>query len=309
MQKEGQSIDNWIMKEIKTADLGDTRLNHRLGNILEMLSRKPSGSIPTTAKGWSETKAAYRFFDNSEVTEEKILKPHRDATIERMRKEPIILLPQDTTELNYTSKPQTKGLGKLSLESQQGMYLHPTIAITPERVCLGIVDTQILVRSELHSKKKYDHLLPIIAYFLSYPNNITLSSCLFLSKILKILRPESLPIEKKESVRWLNSYRVAQALAEQLPETQIVSIADREGDIYEIFAEALLAKKESRAEFIIRASKDRILKEDGKEKDHKKLRKKAGEAPVLGIIGFDMPATKSRKARHVTQEIRAISVA
>lgn len=225
-----------------------------------------------------------------------------------MCKEPIILLPQDTTELNYTSKPQTKGLGKLCLDTQAGIYLHPTIAITPERVCLGILDTQVLIRSELHNKRENDYLLPIIAYFMSYPNDIMLSLCLLISKILKIPRPESLPIEEKETMRWLNSYRVAQAIAEQLPETQIISIADREGDIYELFVEALDAKKESRAEFIIRGSKDRILKKDKDQKEQKKLKKKIGESPVIGAIEFDMPAAKNRKARRVTQEVRAISV-
>ena len=102
MQKEKPLIDSWIVEEIKTADLGDIRLNHRLGNVLEMLGRKPPESIPSSANSWKETKAAYRFFDNNEVTGEKILQPHRNATIERMRKEPIVLLPQDTTELNYT---------------------------------------------------------------------------------------------------------------------------------------------------------------------------------------------------------------
>src|ERR1700733_13742863 len=113
MQNGHPSTNNWIIEEIKTANLGDTRLNHRLENVLEMLSRKPPESIPITAKSWAEIKAAYRFFDNYKITGEKVLQPHQDATIERMRQEPIVLLPQDTTELNYTSKPQTKGLGKL----------------------------------------------------------------------------------------------------------------------------------------------------------------------------------------------------
>lgn len=77
-------VPNWIAEETKTANLGDKRLTVRLGNILEMLSRKPADSIPATSKGWSETKAAYRFFDNESVTMENILKPHQDATFERM---------------------------------------------------------------------------------------------------------------------------------------------------------------------------------------------------------------------------------
>ena len=309
-------VPNWIAEETKTANLGDKRLTVRLGNILEMLSRKPADSIPATSKGWSETKAAYRFFDNESVTMENILKPHQDATFERMRKEPIVLLPQDTTELNYSGMPQTKGLGPLTSEKQLGMHLHPTIAITPERLCLGIVDAQILIRTELHRQKRYHYLLPILAFAtLTAPNNIMLFESLLLSKKLKVPSPDYLPIEAKESMRWLNSYRIAQDLAERLSETLIVSIADREGDIYELFAETLdvNSEKEHRAEFIIRGSKDRMLKEDkiNKEKNKikKKLKKRVSEAPVIGIIEFDMQGTKNRTSRHVTQEIRAVSVA
>lgn len=308
MHKEKTSDSSWVQQEIKTVDLGDVRLNHRLGNILEMLSQKPAGSIPAAFKSWKETKAAYRFFDHDNITAEKILESHQDSTLERMRKERIVLLPQDTTELNYTSKPQTQGLGKLNLEHQQGIYLHPTLAVTPERVCLGIVNSQSLVRKELQNEKKHDYLLPIISYFMQSSNSITLSLCLCFSKLLKIPRSEALLIEQKESVRWLNSYRIAQDLAEQLPETQFVSIADREGDIYEIFVEALLAKRESPAEFIIRASKDRILKKDKNKRENKKLKKTVGEAPIVGSIEFDLPASKGRKARRVTQEIRVANV-
>lgn len=309
-------ISNWVNEEIKTADLGDKRLTTRLGNILEMLNRKPSKSIPATSTGWSETKAAYRFFDNELVTAEKILQPHLDATIERIRKEPIVLLPQDTTELNYTGMPKTQGLGKLNSEAQLGMLLHPTIAITPERLCLGVVEAQFLIRSELHRERKYNYLLPIIAYSIfGTPNTTVLSWSLLLSKKLKVPRPESLPIEEKETIKWLNSYRIAQKLAEQLPETLFVNIGDREGDVYELFVETLdiNSGKEHRAEFIMRGSKDRLLKKEGtnkeKNKIKKKLQKSVAEAPIVGTIEFDIPATKNRKSRHVLQEVRASSFA
>ena len=46
------------------------------------------------------------------------------------------------------------------------------------------------------------------------------------------------PIEEKESDRWLKGYRRVCELAVACPETQIVMVADREGDIYDIFVEA-----------------------------------------------------------------------
>ena len=52
----------WLDLELQTVNLGDKRLNYRLGNILESFSSKPTVSIPTACNVWSETKAAYRFF-------------------------------------------------------------------------------------------------------------------------------------------------------------------------------------------------------------------------------------------------------
>lgn len=274
MQNEGDQKENWTTKETKTATLGDARLNRRFGNLLDMLMRKPKDSIPGVSKNWGETKAAYRFFDNEAVTWEAILQPHYDATMDRMRKEAIVLLPQDTTDLDYTSKPKTQGLGNLCYERQQGLYLHPTIAVTPERICLGIVDGQMLIRETLGKKQ----------------------------------RQESLPIEEKESIRWLNSYRVAQELSKQLSNTKIVSISDREGDIYEIFVEASKAQKGSQAEWIIRGNQDRCLVTKDAKKKHEKLFGKIKESPVLGVIEFDLPRAPGRKARRVKQEIRAINV-
>jgi hypothetical protein len=136
----------WIDFELQTVDFGDKRLNNRLGNILETFSSKPNVSIPTACNVWSETKAAYRFFDHGKVNDIKILQPHKDATIERMRQESVILLPQDTTELDFTGKKDIRGLGNLGpYEKRQGFYLHPTLAITPDRLCLGVVHTKIWV--------------------------------------------------------------------------------------------------------------------------------------------------------------------
>jgi hypothetical protein len=256
---------DWMINETKSSDLGDKRLNKRLGNVLELLSQQPDASIPAKAYDWAEVKAAYRFFDNDTVNHQAVLKPHTDATIERIKTHKVVLTPQDTTELDYSSKRQTKGIGKLHYENHKGVFLHPTLAITPERICLGVLDANFYVRKELGKDNQYQ-----------------------------------LPIENKESVRWLQGYQLACKVAELAPDTQIVSIADRECDIYEVLAE--VQTQHTKADFIIRSSKDRCLK------DNKKLRKRLADAPLLGTTEFDIPSTPKRKARHVIQEIRAVNV-
>ena len=71
----------WYEEELKGVDLGDQRLNQRAVKLLNKLSEQSTESIPKACRGWQETKAAYRFFDNSKVTAEKILAPHIAATI------------------------------------------------------------------------------------------------------------------------------------------------------------------------------------------------------------------------------------
>jgi hypothetical protein len=271
-KKKGED-KGWFLEETKTADLGDERLNKRLSNVLEMLSRRPTESIPAASKGWDETKAAYRFLDNEAATLERVLKPHGDATRKRIQREGVVLLVQDTTELDYSSKKQTKGLGKLNYDNQLGVHLHTTIAVTPDRVCLGVVQAEVLVREKLGDNRR-----------------------------------NKLPIEEKESMRWLNSYRVAQEIAEENANTQVVSIADREGDIYDIFVESEKAKGANKAEWIIRAGQNRRILETGEDSSYTKLFKKIDEAPVVGRIEFNLSRTRDRKARKVKQEIRALAI-
>ncbi len=52
-------------------------------------------------EGCSETLAVYRFLDNNKVNFEGIIEGHRQATVQRIKKEVVVLLAQDTTFLNY----------------------------------------------------------------------------------------------------------------------------------------------------------------------------------------------------------------
>ena len=126
-----------LSEEFYGIELGDQRLNRRAQRLLEQLGNKPLVSIPAACNGWSETRAAYRLFDHKAVTAKAVLAPHIASTIERMGAHPRVLCIQDTSELDYTGKPSMQGLGPLNLEIRQGLYLHPTLALTPERLCLG----------------------------------------------------------------------------------------------------------------------------------------------------------------------------
>lgn len=113
---------------------------------MDDLSGNIGGSIPQCCDGWASTKAGYRFLDNPNVEWSAILSPHRDKTIERMQGYNRALCIQDTTELDFTGHPNMQGLGRLNHDYRQGMYCHPTLAVSETGVVLGVVDAWMWAR-------------------------------------------------------------------------------------------------------------------------------------------------------------------
>ncbi|MFK7860908.1 MAG: IS4 family transposase [Granulosicoccus sp.] len=258
----------WVDQELACVAMGDERLDKRAKQLLKRMIAQPTTSLPVACRGWAETQAAYRFFDNKKVTAEKVLAPHQEATRVRMAEHSVVLCVQDTSELDYTSQPQMRGLGPLGFEYQQGLLIHPTVAITPDRLTLGVLKNHIWSRdNETFGKREYR---------------------------------ASKPIEEKESYRWVEGYQQVCRISETLPDTQCVYVADRESNIYELFVEA--EQQENAADFLVRVRHDRIVTDDSR------LSEKLAHAPVLGEATFELPSTHSRKRKPVTQHLKAVRV-
>lgn len=293
-------MDSWVNDEFFDLCLGDVRVNKSAKKIIQGLGSQPGESIPQIFETSSEVNFCYNFFHNGKVKAEKILEPHIKRTIERIQSERVILMPQDTTSLNFTSKPSlADDLGNISGKNNQGIFVHPLLAITPQRINLGIVDAKIWAREqrseELTRKEIY-----------------------------------ALPIEEKERFRWAESYNAACRVAALCPNTQVITIADREGDFAELFEVVCEArKKEKFAHVIVRGNHDRALIDDSEKLTKKqkesltkeeienieaerntqtKLKLKLQKAPILGEISFWVPATKNRTARMVTQVIKTAKI-
>ncbi|MFU8798303.1 MAG: IS4 family transposase, partial [Gammaproteobacteria bacterium] len=266
----------WAKTEMREVNLGDKRLDARLIHLTDSLSAKASASIPVACQNWAEVKAAYRFFDNRKVTAEKIHKPHLSATLERIRAHPVVLLLQDTTTLNFTGQKQRTDIGPLNHEKHRGLLLHPTLAVTPERLCLGVVDSYHWAREQLHHHTSHRE-----------KNRIN----------------HTIPIEEKESYRWVEGYRKAAQIAKQTPKTLIVSISDREGDIYDLYHEAQFSTENHTAYWLIRASKNRRLLDDADELRQQKLIETVKSTIPIGIIEFDLPARGTQKQRRIKQAL------
>jgi hypothetical protein len=289
----------WVEEELRTADFGDVRLDARFQMVMDDLSRKPSLSIPAACGGWKETFATYRFFENRRVTYQGVLQPHREATLQRIAMYPVVLMIQDTTEANVTRpKERMKGAGPLSDELQWGFYVHPLLAVTPERISLGVVDAKIWSRDLQEFRKRQREKQQ--------------------DRLAKGKRKKHLPIEEKESVRWLEGYRKGCQVARDVPQTTIVVISDSEGDIYECFEEAAGQDGAKKAEWIVRACQDRNLSSTAPG-DFRHLRAKVASTRVLGTVEIkvreqtpknasDRKRNQPRSARTATMTIQATRV-
>ena len=265
------SGESWASAELRSADFGDARLNQRAVKLLERFGAQPSLSIPAACQGWAETQGAYRFFSNPKVSWEQVLEPHGEASIERLRRHAVALAIQDTTELDFGGKRDIKGLGPLSYQAQRGMYVHPTLLVTPERLSLGVWDAWLWAREADHHGQAQAR--------------------------------RHWPIEAKESMRWVEGYERVCELAAQVPDTQLIYVADRESDIYELFAAHERARGQGQcADWLIRATHNRALEEGDK------LYEQLEAAPVLGEVTFELPRAPGRPARTVTQQLRAVQV-
>lgn len=228
---------SWIDQELVGCKFADVRLEKRFKLLVERLSEGVGETIPMACQDWAGTKAAYRFFANDRVSEAEILAGHFQATRDRFQATPgTVLVLHDTTELSFqrenkhaigmTTRPYGgKGQdGRSRFHTVCGILLHSSLVVTLEGLPLGIAAVKAWTR------KKF-------------------KGC---NALKKKVNPTRIPIEDKESVRWLENLRQSTALL-NAPE-RCVHIGDRESDIYELFCEA----QRIGTHFLVRTCVDRL---------------------------------------------------
>jgi hypothetical protein len=265
---------DWIEAELGGADLGDRRLTARLLQMTGMFYEKPTANIPLACGSAKASKAAYRFLDNAAVRWESILQAHYAATEERLRNEELVLVAQDTTTLNYSSHPNTEGLGPIGndREAVRGLMMHDTMAFTPQGTPLGLLDVQCWARDGVGRRHQRHQK----------------------------------PIEEKESRKWVESYRAVSEVQRRCRRTRLVVVADREADIHEVFAEQ--ARTPGGAQLLIRAERSRNRKVLDGEENCEFLWTMLEEQPVLGTREILVPPKENRAARQAVLEVRSMPV-
>ena len=173
----------------------------RLGKRLRSWSSGWAGavgaSLPLACQDWANTKAAYRFFANERVSEAPILAGHFDRHPQPAasgRSDPFL---HDTTEFTYQRERSeaigiTKSVnsgkdrrGRLRHHTVCGMLMHSSLAVTIEGLPLGLAAVKFWTRKKFKGT----------------------------AALKRKINPTRVPIEKKESIRWLENLRQSTALS------------------------------------------------------------------------------------------------
>jgi len=220
-----EQTEAWAKDELRDAALGDKRRGARLVRLVAALSLRPASSVPDACGSWGATKGAYALWSNPAVSPEAILAPHAERTCERAAGEEVVLAIQDTTSLDFTSHPATKGLGPLENEHLLGILMHSVLLATTEGVPLGLVHQEFWTRDPQSVGKRDQR--------------------------------RQKETRDKESRKWLTGLQVTM---ERVNGKRVVTVADAEGDLYDHLA----WPRQEGTELLIRAAQDRCVSDEAR---------------------------------------------
>src|SRR5215207_8631317 len=258
----------WIDRELAECRFADGRLGSRLRTLLVQMAGAMGESIPLACQDWANTKAAYRFFSNDRVSEGEILGGHFRSTRDRVAGVggPVMVL-HDTTEFSYRRRrPERVGQtcrvnsgkdkqGRFRLHTVCGLLMHSSLAVTTEGLPLGLAAVKFWSRRQFKGT----------------------------AALKRKINPTRVPIEAKESIRWLENLRQSMALLGA--PARCVHIGDRESDIYELFCTA----QELGTHFIIRSCVDRRAGDS-----HHTIAAEMDEVRVQGVHEVEVRNSKGR---------------
>ncbi|MFH1039409.1 MAG: IS4 family transposase [PVC group bacterium] len=260
----GLDNDGWAKNEFGGAPIGDRRLSFRLADIAQVKGESPGSSWLAACQGdKAAVKGYYRLIehpDEGAVTMSNMLQTHRERTIRRMQAQRIVLCIQDETKLNYSSLEQCEDLGVIGKNQtgteSRGLCLHSTLPVTVDGLPLGVLRAHCYAPELKPEHKGKDH--------------------------------RYIPIEEKETFRWIEGLRDCMEVIGQMPGTSGVVVMDREADFFELFDEW---RRNPRVDLLVRAKHDRRTDEDVS------LFEMVEQTPVQLRLRIDIPRRSARKKR------------
>ena len=245
-------MGSWVDQELAGCRFADARLGKRFSVLMGRLANGVGRTLPLACGDWAATKAAYRFLDNDRVDEAEILAGHFRATRDRFAAAagPVLVL-HDTTEFSYTrrdaravglthavAKGHKDARGRQRTHTVCGILMHSSLAVTTDGLPLGLAAVKLWTRRRFKGT-----------------NALKRRGTDGGKRSVNATR---IPIERKESVRWLENVR--QSTAGLGDAARCVHVGDRESDIYELFCEC----DSVGAKFVFRTCVDRRAEGGGR---------------------------------------------
>lgn len=277
---EGLESGCWVQNELGGARLGDARLTRRLVSIVQTKAQSPGTPFAEAVAGdRAATAGYYRFIDapdESEIDMGAILAPHRERTLQRVKGCQTVLCLHDTTDLSYATLTACEGLGVIgknqTKSESRGLRLHTSYAVSADQgVPLGILNWHCYAPQLKPEHKGRD--------------------------------ARYIELEKKDSVRWVNSLVECMRRNEELADTRVVHVMDREADFFDLFDH--WRDHPGKDELIVRAKHNRKVRREGDkaaeelpEGEVEDLSEGIFEAvarqPVGDIVEVDIPRKSAR---------------
>jgi hypothetical protein len=210
--------------ELGIGYFGDARRERSGEFLVQRVTDRQTVRVRKLADDRAEQVRFRRFLTSEAVTVEEMVS-HRAMFVAAAARDRHVLAIQDTSEINYQAqRGRKRRLGTVGNGSDIGLFVHPVLGVDAEsEECLGLIDAQVWRRTKSKAKNYKD-----------------------------------LPIEEKESYRWLKGGEQAKAV---LAEAALVTVIDdREADIYEKWDRL----PDDRTHLLTRASRDRALAGGGR---------------------------------------------
>lgn len=258
-------VDNakWAEETFGKTNLGDPRRTSRLVKLAETLANTPGKPLVNITESPADMEGAYRFIRNENVDATSIAEAGFHVTAAHAEPHRTILALEDTTTISYSHKSIRNELGHVNQGNRfRGMLAHSVLLFAPEsKEVIGLIEQSRWTRDITTRGKRAKHA--------------------------------TTPYTEKEGYKWESaSINMSSRLGAKMGD--VISVCDREADIYEYLLYKLTAKQR----FVVRSMQSRHI-EEGSDK----LYHYANQLESAGQKEVPIAQKGGRKARSVTLDV------
>jgi hypothetical protein len=216
----------WAERTFGDVQLHDLRRSRRAVKAASKLAENPSESLPAQLHTWKATKALYRLLDEPDVTFAALIQPHLQQSREQATSSAVVLMVQDSTDIDLSHRHKISGVGQIGNERGRGFFVQTVLAVRPERrEVLGCIAQEPFVRVPAPEGEQ---------------------------------RHQRLKREERESDVWI---RQIHAIGTPPAGSIWVHVADRGADMFPFFQ----ACQATQTHFLVRAAQNRRVQENEEE--------------------------------------------